>query len=181
MSRSRLVKAETVDRRLLAAGSRLRARALALVHGAMRESKVDQTELASLVGVRKSAVNALLRGNGNVRIDTLAEYLGALGYEADLTAVPFGEIDAARSERRAPRHIGLTIADRDRINNPDGELTVFAVSSSDRARRAMNTVRAVKPIDGTHDIEVIGLPLVHRSVKSGSNLAAYKRRIEVTR
>ncbi|WP_423773759.1 helix-turn-helix domain-containing protein [Actinomyces urogenitalis] len=49
---------------------------------------MTQAQLAEVLGVRKSAVNAVFRGNGNLRIDTLAQYLAAMGRRLDVGAVP---------------------------------------------------------------------------------------------
>lgn len=110
------MKSQHLDDKIMSSAARLRARVLAILHGALDVSSVDQATIARTLGVRKSAVGAVFHGNGNVRIDTLAEYLAAMGFEADITAVPLGEIDSARHERRAPKHVGLTLADADRAN-----------------------------------------------------------------
>lgn len=108
--------------------ARLRARVLALVSGALRESGRDQVTLAALLGVKKSAVSALLHGNGNVRINSLAEYMGVLGYEVDMIAVPIGEIEAARNDRRGPRHVALTMADADRMHDEQSKVVAVHVN-----------------------------------------------------
>jgi transcriptional regulator with XRE-family HTH domain len=127
LARSTLQKSHQLDDSVLAGAARLRARCLALLSGALRASDCDQVQLAARLGVRKSAVNAVLRGNGNVRINSLAEYMGALGLEIDMVAVPLGEIEAARNDRRAPRHVSLTMADDDRSHR---DLEVVAIHTT---------------------------------------------------
>jgi len=140
MTRSSELKLQTLDSNLLSAGARVRARVLALLHGALRESGIDKTVLANRMGVRKSAVSSIFRGNGNLRMDTLAECLAALGFEADLTVVRYGEIDTARDERRSPKSICVTLADRDRTNGNDWVLAIqpttpwFMLATSDSHR-----------------------------------------------
>ncbi len=51
---------------------------------------MNQTELASKLGIRKSAVNQVFRGDGNVPMNTLAEYLHELGFEAHVELAPAG-------------------------------------------------------------------------------------------
>lgn len=72
------------------ASARLRYEALAAIHRAMAESGVTQTEVAKRLGIRKSAVNQVLHGDGSMKMSTLAEYLHVLGYEVSLELVPAG-------------------------------------------------------------------------------------------
>ncbi|WP_402464640.1 helix-turn-helix domain-containing protein [Isoptericola aurantiacus] len=69
----------------------------------MDESDISQSELARRLGVRKSAVHRTLNGNGNLRVDTIAEALAALGYELHVSACDRGEIMSAMSDNREPR------------------------------------------------------------------------------
>lgn len=142
---------------MLAGAARLRARCLALLNGALRATDCDQVQLASRLGVRKSAVNALLRGNGNVRINSLAEYMGALGFEIDMIAVPLGEIAEARNDRRAPHYVAITMADDDRAHNDPDIIAIHqsqmpAIWSFKNASEATLTVHgtghsALKPVN----------------------------------
>ncbi|MFT3798105.1 helix-turn-helix domain-containing protein [Microbacterium sp.] len=101
------------DVAVLRADSRLRLRALALIHGAMGASHVSKAELARRLGVGRSAVNSTLKGNGNVTLRTLSEYVGVLGFELDLLPTRMGEVAVSIRERRAPRVAELTLRDRD--------------------------------------------------------------------
>lgn len=70
---------------------RLQYTVLKLLHSALRRRGVSQSALAERLQIRKSAVNAVLRGDGNVRIATLADYLNALDFEVQLELVPAGQ------------------------------------------------------------------------------------------
>lgn len=72
--------------------ARLRYTALKLLHRALDQSGTTKSELASRLGVRKSAVSQVFRGDGNLRLNTLADYLDALGYEAQVELVKAGEL-----------------------------------------------------------------------------------------
>lgn len=98
---SRLAKVPAGARALSAA--RLRYEVLSLLHSALQKSGISQSELAERLGVRKSAVNQVLRGDGNVRISTLADYLHALDFEVELRLVPVGKPreDAVRELHQA--------------------------------------------------------------------------------
>jgi transcriptional regulator with XRE-family HTH domain len=89
------------------AGSRLRGRALALLYAAIKESGMTKTQLAKKLGIRKSAVTQLLHSNGNMRLDTLADYLIELGFEADIALCKVGELGEADAAHRAPQHTFL--------------------------------------------------------------------------
>lgn len=82
---------------------RLRRAVITALHTAFRTSPLQsQTELAKRLKVRRSAVNQVFRGDGNVRVSTLAEYLYEMGYELDITLVKAGELRAAALEDRTP-------------------------------------------------------------------------------
>jgi transcriptional regulator with XRE-family HTH domain len=85
------------------AASRLRRAVLTVLGKAFNTSGIEsQAELAKRLKVRRSAVNQVFRGDGNVRINTLAEYLSEMGFEVSLTLVNAGELRAAVLEDRAP-------------------------------------------------------------------------------
>ena len=74
------------------ASARLRQSALHCLDQALQQSGTTQAELARRLGVRRSAVNAVLGGDGNIRMATLAKYLHELGYELDVALVEAGEL-----------------------------------------------------------------------------------------
>lgn len=102
MSLYRRLAASSTGVKALSA-ARLRYEVLRVLHLALEKSGQSQSELAGRLGVRKSAVNQVLRGDGNVRISTLADYLHATGYELELRLVPAGKPreDAVRDMRHA--------------------------------------------------------------------------------
>ncbi|WP_409264000.1 helix-turn-helix domain-containing protein [Microbacterium aquimaris] len=79
----------------------------------MERDQVKPAELARRLGVRRSAVNSVLKGTGNLTLQTLAEYLGVLGYEVELAPIERGELVLSMRERRAPRLAQLTMRDAD--------------------------------------------------------------------
>lgn len=85
------------------ASARLRRRVLVLLHQALEGSGLSQSLLGEKLGIRRSAVNQVFRGDGNVRIDTLADYLYEMGYELDLQVVGAGEHRRAHEEGREVR------------------------------------------------------------------------------
>ncbi|SRR5579883_303276 len=48
---------------------------------AKKETGISQQDVASQLGINKSVVNRLLRGNANLTLRTIAELAWALGYE----------------------------------------------------------------------------------------------------
>ncbi|MFJ3381942.1 helix-turn-helix domain-containing protein [Curtobacterium sp. NPDC090217] len=120
----------------LLSAARLKSRILAILEAALERSELTQVQLADRLGVRKAAVNNVLRGNGNVTVSTLAEYLYALGYEADVTVVMEGEIIASMRERRAPRLEAITLRDLDRANG-----TVHRIPA-----RQLNSARSTRTL-----------------------------------
>ncbi len=82
--------------------ARLQYSVLDRLHATLRAKGWTQSHLAEVLGVRKSAVNQVLRGDGNLRISTVAEYLHVMGYELELNVVPLGKLreDAVRDMRQ---------------------------------------------------------------------------------
>ena len=63
------------------APARLRRNVLHALDEGMEASGISQAELARRLGRSRSAVSQVLTGDGNLRIETLAEYLQAMGCE----------------------------------------------------------------------------------------------------
>lgn len=83
------------------ATARLREEMLVALHRAFDASGLrTQAELARRLNVRKSAVSQVFRGDGNVRVNTLAEYLFAMGFELEVNLVVAGEPRRAELEGR---------------------------------------------------------------------------------
>lgn len=91
--------------------SRLRYRVLKYLNVALNQAGITQAELAKRLGIRRSAVNQVFNGDGNVRVNTLAEYLHEMGLEVDMSLVPLG---TAREE--AIREIGQRWQEGSRFN-----------------------------------------------------------------
>jgi hypothetical protein len=88
------------------AKARLQRAVLRVLDRALKLSRVEsQTALAKKLHIRKSAVNQVFRGDGNVRISTLAEYLYELGFEVDLKLVSAGELRRAALEGRLASNV----------------------------------------------------------------------------
>lgn len=81
------------------AAARLRREVIVALHQAFEASGLrTQSEIAKRLKVRRSAVNQVLRGDGNLRINTLAEYLYTLGFELNISMVAAGEPRQAELE-----------------------------------------------------------------------------------
>ncbi|MEU9215104.1 XRE family transcriptional regulator [Streptomyces sp. NPDC048376] len=97
----RMAKSDRGARHL--ASARLRFEILRKLNLALDASGLTQSALAAALKVRKSAVNQTLRGDGNLRIKTLSDYLHALGYELEVRLVEAGEPRRAALEDRDVR------------------------------------------------------------------------------
>jgi hypothetical protein len=84
------------------AAARLRREVLVVLHQAFAASGLHtKSEIARRLNIRRSAVSQVFRGDGNLRITTLAEYLSALGFELQIGLVEAGEPRRAELEARA--------------------------------------------------------------------------------
>ena len=72
------------------AAARLRHEVLRVLNRALRSAGLSQADLAKRLNLRRSAVNQVFRGDGNIRVNTLAEYLSMLGFESHLELRPLG-------------------------------------------------------------------------------------------
>jgi hypothetical protein len=84
------------------AAARLRRQVLVALHQAFEESGLHtKTEIARRLNIRRSAVCQVFRGGGNLRVNTLADYLFALGFELEVKLVQAVEPRRAEIEGRA--------------------------------------------------------------------------------
>lgn len=85
------------------AAARLRHEVLSVLHQALHLSGLTQSDVAEKLGIRRSAVNQVFRGDGNLRVNTIADYLHAMGFELDVRLTPAGEPRQAALEQREVR------------------------------------------------------------------------------
>jgi hypothetical protein len=83
--------AATPDGARRLAAARLRHEALHLLWDAKVASGLSVEQLAIELGVRRRAVRRVFSGDGNIPVATLARYLHAMGYEAEIRLVVAGE------------------------------------------------------------------------------------------
>lgn len=93
----RLTATTEGKRQMAAAG--LRYEALKQLNRALLSSGMTQADLARALGVRKSAVSAVFKGNGNLHLNTFAEYMAAMGEEVHLNCAALGAEEDARQRR----------------------------------------------------------------------------------
>jgi transcriptional regulator with XRE-family HTH domain len=91
----------------------------------LEHSGIKKAELARILNVDRSSVTQVFNGNGNVTVNTLAEYLAALGYEIDLQPVELGEILVSMREHRAPAVAEITNRDIYRKNHGDSNVVFY--------------------------------------------------------
>ncbi len=65
----------------LLASAKLRREIIKALSKALAASKMTQSDLSRELGKSRSAVNQVLTGDGNLKIETIAEYLFAMGAE----------------------------------------------------------------------------------------------------
>ena len=82
------------------ASARLRRQVLRALDEGMASAGLTQAHLARRLGKSRSAVNQVLTGDGNLRIETLAEYLEAMGCEVILSVRATGAHGAPAPEVR---------------------------------------------------------------------------------
>jgi len=95
----------------------------------MREQGMTKSKLASILGVQRSTISRMLRGNQNLTARTLGEICGALNYDFDLIE---RDISAVRSTNNWFTHVSSN------SNSSQSAPSQFSISSSgeNRAPRA---------------------------------------------
>lgn len=120
------------------AAARLRREVLVALDQAFAASGLTtKTEIARRLNIRRSAVSQVFRGDGNLRINTLAEYLFTLGFELDVNLVPAGEPRRAELEGR---HAILALSARNTTYN-----AIFALSFESGAQTSTLTTWILGP------------------------------------
>lgn len=78
------------DGRRRLARARLRHRVLEVLHESLGRSKMTKADVSRGLGIRKSAVGQVFGGDGNLRVNTISDYLDAMGAELEIRIVPQG-------------------------------------------------------------------------------------------
>ena len=72
--------AEIPDGQRMLASSRFRRDILVMLDDAIEESGLSLLEIAQRLGINQSQVSELLSGDGNLRAETISDYLFAMGF-----------------------------------------------------------------------------------------------------
>jgi transcriptional regulator with XRE-family HTH domain len=70
------------------ASARFRRQVLQTLDRALEDSGMSQTDLANKLELSRSAVSQVFNGDGNLRAETISDYLFELGMHAELFIVP---------------------------------------------------------------------------------------------
>ncbi|WP_299928902.1 helix-turn-helix transcriptional regulator [uncultured Nocardioides sp.] len=96
MTLSNLLSSTPEGRRAMAA-AKLRGDVLELLHDALETAGMTRVALATKLGRGKSAVTNALTGDGNLRVNTIAEYLDAMDMDLEISARPRAAAQVART------------------------------------------------------------------------------------
>lgn len=113
------------------AAAQVMVKATTLLWKAFERSGLSQRELAEALDVSEGRVSQVLHGDGNVRLSTLARYLRATGYLAQLDAVPAdSSVPPLRSRvSRRKRHLGPSLHDVYVTEVAHGGTTTFKLTA----------------------------------------------------
>lgn len=97
---------ETEEGRLSLAAASLATQVASLIERAKERSNLSGKQLAERLGVTEGRVSQVLNGDGNVRVATLARFLGACGFELHMTARPLSGEGSVLECHSSPRPRG---------------------------------------------------------------------------
>ena len=75
------------DGQRMLASSRFRREVLIMLDDALEKSGLSQSELALRLGLTRSAVSQVFSGDGNLRAETISDYLFAMGFQVEMKLV----------------------------------------------------------------------------------------------
>ena|ERR1700685_832843 len=75
----------------LMASARLRRGMINALNEALETSELSQSDLAKILGKSRSAVSQVLIGDGNVKVETISDYLFAMGVELQVSLKKVGK------------------------------------------------------------------------------------------
>lgn len=93
-------RAETTAGRLGLAAARLAHDASALLRETRVKSGMNNKELAEVLELSEGRVSQVLSGDGNVRLSTLARFMGAMGHSVRLVAEAAGPVPVRRPREK---------------------------------------------------------------------------------
>ena len=108
------------------ASARLRRQVLRALDVGMASAGLTQAHLARRLGKSRSAVNQVLTGDGNLRIETLAEYLEAMGCEVVLSIRATGA-HATSAPAPHPSAVQWAAVSTHEASSPDGAASEYEV------------------------------------------------------
>lgn len=140
MTLSNLLSSTPEGRRALAA-AKLRGDVLEMLHDALETAGVTRVALATKLGRGKAAVTNVLTGDGNLRVNTIAEYLDAMDMELHIAARPSAAVRVAPPAHAAPVGAGAAHASAADLFWSDMAITVESTADPEPVERHLRAVR----------------------------------------
>lgn len=128
-----------IDPRKRAAGRFIGKVRKALISAAVDEKKssgLTQQQVASAIGVNKSVINRLLRGNANLTLRSVAEIAWAMGWDPDFTLKKRVQGEKANVDTPKPILAGKVTTSLNKYNvniQPGKNITSTTASSKEAA------------------------------------------------